>query len=267
MKRLISILLLTWLGWPTAHAGVSVLGGLVRTKNAKPGEAFEGVILVRNDDNQPAEGRLYQTDYLFTADGKSDFALPGTTPRSNAKWFSLGASRLTLAAGETVPVNYKGKVPDSADLKGTYWSVVMVEMAASAAPEAKEEEGKATIGLRTQMRYAVQIVVEIGQTGERLLKVVDKQLVKDGGKRVFQMDVANTGERLVIPTGSLELFDTKGASIGKFESGKARIYPSCSVRHRFDLTGVPPGKYSALALLDNGDSYVVGAQYQLDLQK
>ena len=117
------------------------------------------------------------------------------------------------------------------------------------------------------MRYAVQSVVQIGETGERLLKVADKKLVIDGGKRIFQMDVTTPGERLVIPTGSLELFDAKGVSIRKFESGKRRIYPACSVRHRFDLTDVPPGKYSALALLDNGDSYVVGAQYQLDLQK
>jgi hypothetical protein len=267
MKRWISILLLTWFGGQTIQAGVVVAGSLVHTKNAKPGETFEGVILVRNDGASAAEGRVYQTDYLFTADGKNDYALPGTTPRSNAKWYSLGASRLTLAPGETVPVSYKGKVPDSADLKGTYWSMVMVEMAASVAPEAKEEKDKVPFGLRTQMRYAVQIVVEIGETGKQLLKVADKQLVKDGGKRIFQMDVANTGERVVIPTGSLELFDAKGLSIGKFESGKTRIYPGCSVRHRFDLTAVPPGKYSALALLDNGDSYVVGAQYQLDLQE
>jgi len=100
-----------------------------------------------------------------------------------------------------------------------------------------------------------------------LLKVVEKQLVKDGPKRLFLMDVANTGERVVIPTGSLELFNPAGASIGKFESGRTRIYPTCSVRHRFDLTDVPPGKYTALALLDNGDSYVVGAQYHLDIQK
>jgi len=258
---------LSLLQQPIAHAGISVIGGLVRTKTAQPGETFEGIILVRNSGDGPAEGRVYQTDYLFTADGKDDYALPGTTPRSNAKWFSLGASRVSIAAGETVSVSYKGKVPVSADLKGTYWSMVMVEMAASIAPEEKADKDKVAFGLRTQMRYAVQIVVEIGETGERALKVVDKKIVNDGGKRIFQMDVMNTGERVVIPSGSLEMFDAKGVSIGKFESGKMRIYPACSVRHRVDLTGVPPGKYNALALLDNGDSYVIGAQYLLEIQK
>jgi len=268
-RRGLAGLWLLWalLGPPLAHAGVSVVGGLVRTHKAQPGETFEGIILVRNHDDRTVAGRVYQTDYRFTADGKNDYALPGTTPRSNAQWYSLGLSRLTLAAGQTVAVNYHGKVPESADLKGTYWSMVMVEMAESAAPDAKEEQDKVALGLRTQIRYAVQIVVEMGETGERRLEVLDKQLVKDGGKRIFQMNVTNTGERLVIPAGWLELFDAQGVSLGKFESGKTRIYPGCSVRHRVDLTEVPPGEYSALAILDNGDSYVVGAQYQLLLQK
>jgi hypothetical protein len=65
--------------------------------------------------------------------------------------------------------------------------------------------------------------------------------VKHEGKRTLSLDIGNDGERLLIPAITVELFDQQGASIGRFDAGRTRIYPSCSVRAKVDLTDVPPG--------------------------
>jgi hypothetical protein len=121
------------------------------------------------------------------------------------------------------------------------------------------------VGLQTTIRFAIQIVTEIGKGGTRSLQVKDRRIEQGGGKRALQLDIANDGERLLVPMMTVELFDKGGASIGRFDAGRARIYPACSVRAKVDLTDVPLGKYVAMVLLDSGDAQVMGAQYDLEI--
>lgn len=264
MKPLLLFTLITLLLTTATQASISVIGSLARTSTLKPGDSFEGVILVRNNDKEPADIRLSQCDYLFQSDGSNDYAEAGKTPRSNAGWITVSPSRAKLAPGETLPIRYKGKAPADPKLQGTYWSMIMVEpnSVAAIAPDGKHQ---VAVGLATTIRFAIQIVTEFGNSGTRSLQVTDKRLVQADGKRALQIDIANDGERLLIPQMTVELFDQGGASVGRFEAGRARIYPACSVRAKADLTDVPAGKYIAMVLLDSGDAQVMGAQYDLEL--
>jgi hypothetical protein len=266
MKKPLLLLagLMFW-GWPTCLAGISVVGNLVRTHSVKAGEPFEGIIIVRNNGENSTDARFFQTDYLFFSDGRNLYGDPGTAPRSNAGWITISPSRTTLPPKATTEVHYKGIVPEGADLKGSYWSMLIVEPAAPPAPVVNGDKKEITVGLQTMIRFGIQIVSEIGDTGSRSLKVLDKSLVSKDGKRSFKLDVENTGERLQIPAMSMELFNKDGISVGKLDGGKSRIYSTCSVRYSVDLTEIPPGKYTALVILDNGDDHVTGAQYQLEL--
>ena len=250
---------------PSARAGVIVIGNLARTTTAQPGGSFDGVIFIKNTDAQPADVSVSQTDYVSKADGTSDYGEAGKSPRSNASWITVTPSRLKLAAGETVPVRYKGTVPADPKLRGTYWSMIMVEPNAAAALTPEQQAGKVAVGLKTAIRFAVQIVTEVGQGGARSLQVQDKRLIRAENKRALELDIANDGERLLIPQMTVELFDATGASIGRFDAGRTRIYPICSVRAKVDFIDVPFGKYAAMVLLDSGDAQVMGAQYDLEI--
>lgn len=250
----------------SASAGVAVVGELARTSNVKPGGVFDGVILVANHGTEPADVRVSQSDYSFEASGANNYAEPGTSPRSNARWITITPSLLKLAPGETQSVRYKGVVPTDPTLRGTFWSMVMVEPSSAAVATPENQPGKIAVGLQTKIRFAVQLVTELGQGGTRSLKVLEKAIVKADGKRTLQLDIGNDGERVLIPTVSAELFDEKGTPVGRFEGGRARIYPDCSVRAQIDLSKVPSGKYVAMVLLDNGDAQVMGAQYDLEIQ-
>jgi hypothetical protein len=133
-----------------------------------------------------------------------------------------------------------------------------------AVPEQKERQ--VAVGLQTTIRFGVQIVTEIGSEGTRSLQILDKSLVKAGTKRAFHLDIGNNGERLLIPAVGVELFDGDGASIGRFDGGRTRIYPACSARSKIDLSDVPVGKYTAMVLLDSGGDQVMGAQYELAIE-
>ena len=250
----------------SAQAGVTVVGNLARHATVKPGETFEGVILLKNTDAQPAEARAFQTDYLSYADGRNLYGEPGTAPRSNAGWITVTPTRVKLEAGETVPVRYKGRAPLDPKLSGTFWSLIMIEPSAASVPTPQGSETKIAYGLQTVIRFGVQIATELGSDATRSLRVMEKKIVKEDGKRSLHLAVENNGERLLIPSVGIELFDHRGASVGRFEGGKTRIYPSCSVCSKVNLGTVAPGKYTAMVLLDSGDDQVMGAQYELAIE-
>jgi P pilus assembly chaperone PapD len=265
MKHLLFFILAALALADSSEAGISVIGNLARTSTINAGDAFDGVIFLKNTDKESADVRVRQTDYLFYADGSNDYGEAGKAPRSNAGWITVSPTRLKIAPGETQPVRFKGKAPADPKLHGTFWSMIMVEpnSAPPISPEGKVDQ--VAVGLQTKICFAIQIVTEIGQSGARSLQVQEKRIVEGEGKRALQLDIANDGERLLVPVMTVELFDQAGASIGRFEAGRARIYPACSVRAKVDLTDVPAGKYAAMVLLDSGDAQVMGAQYDLEL--
>ncbi len=249
----------------SCFGGVAVVGSLARHHNVQPGETFEGIILLKNTGGKTVEMQIAQNDYLFSADGSNRYEKPATLPRSNAAWLAASPSRATLPPQGTASVYYKGKVPPDAALAGTYWSMIMIEPVATPEPEVRGAKDQISMGLQTRTRFAVQIVSELGATGTEELKVREKALVASEGKTILQLDVANVGERMQIPALWAELYDARGISLGRFEGGRWRIYPGCSVRYKVDLTDVPAGKYTAMVVMDTGGEYVTGAQYSLEL--
>jgi len=258
-------LLLMFFVPPAVRAQVGIVNGMTHEKECKPGEAVERIILLRNNGPAPETVRLYQTDYAFNHLGQSSYDAPGKSARSNASWITLSPNQLTIPGLTNAEVRFKVKVPDRADLVGTYWSVIMVEPVPQAAPT-KDVASKDQIkfGVTQTMRYAVQVVINIGGTGARKLKFVNVELVQENDRKLLQVDVENVGDRWLRPASYVELYTGLGAPAGKFEGERLRIYPGTSVRFTFDMSRVKDGAYRALIVLDNKDSSVYGAQYTLN---
>ncbi len=267
MKR---FLLLTSLSLVFAHpsfAGVTVVGGLTRERIVAPGDDVEGIIHLKNGGNEDVTVKIFQADYRFTADGATLYTEPGSVPRSNAAWISPTPPRITVPAGELASVYYAIDVPNRQDLTGTYWSVLMIEpVSDSGAQNVKGQAGEVVLGVQTIVRYAVQTITTVGESGESNIRFMEKRLVRENGRTLLLTDIENVGERSLTPSVWAELYNEDGLSIGRFESERLRIFPTCSVRHCLDLTDVPRGFYKALLIVDNGDEHVFGANYDLQIK-
>ena len=243
-------------------------GGLTHERKVEAGKTYQGVIIIRNGDDTPRQVKVYQTDYLFYSDGKSIYGEPGKTSRSNANWIGYSPSRLTISPKGSKVVHYTIKVPSDKSLRGTYWSMMMVEAIGEGHPEAIEgEKGKAKVGIRNVIRYGMQMVCHIGDSGTRKAKFLQTKLLREKGKRFLQLDVENTGERWLRPSIWADIYNDKGQYIGRFEAGRVRIYPGTSVRRRVDVSALPPGNYKTLIVLDAGGDDVFGATYTLKFKE
>jgi hypothetical protein len=245
-----------------AVAGIVLESADTETRNVRPGDSYRGTVVLRNTGKTPVEVKVYQTDYAFWADGRNDFGQPGKLARSNAKWLRLSQEQVSVPPGGLSSVQYELSVPQDARLTGTYWSVIMVEPVSGAeAGTPRRDE----VQLQQVIRYAVQIISEIGETGKGEVAFSNAAVRVAEGKRFFTVDVENTGERWLRPHVRLELHDPNGRLVTKVEDQRQRIFPASSVRYRLDLSGVPAGKYLALLVADGGRNDLFGARIELDI--
>ena len=262
MRTLAGIILALTLGAVGAHASISISDGLTRDFHLCPGEVKEGIIEVRNSSDEPQRVRLYQTDYLFFADGSNHYDDPGTTVRSNADWIVFSPQEVEIAPRGTAQVLFRITVPQDETLVGTYWSMLMAEPVPDV-PDPEMDTGTPAVGVRMVIRHGIQISVTIDGEGEKMVQP-HGNLEKLAEGTFLHLDLDNTGEFLVRPAVWAEIYNAGGELTERQTSDPLRIYPGCSVRHKFGLE-LAPGAYQALVVIDNGGGEVWGTQYNLEI--
>ena len=166
-----------------------------------------------------------------------------------------------MAPQEESVILYEIKVPEEEVLTGSYWSVIMVE----GQHVASQEPNPNSLTINTIVRYAVQIVTNIGETGERNLEFVEAKLNRVQGEKFSEIALENTGERLLQPTISLELFNDDGENVGVVTAEKKKIYPGTSTKFILDLAKFPEGEYQAIVLADCDEEDIFGLNLTLKI--
>ncbi len=263
MRVLVGSLLVLGIWCSCAEATISISEGLTRDFHLRPGEQQEGIIEVRSSSDEPVRVRLYQTDYRFFADGSNHYDEPGTGDRSNAGWIAFSPRETVIEPRGTVEIYYRIEVPEDPGLTGSYWSMMMVEPVPETGEPALPKDRPA-LGVKMVTRHGIQISVTIPETGEK--KVEPRgELVQEEEGTVLELEIANPGDILVRPSVWAEVFDDEGKMAGRLTSEPQRIFPGCSVLHRFALD-FPPGRYQALVVMENEDGEVWGTRYNLEIR-
>jgi hypothetical protein len=264
LSRIVALLLLTTaVSSRDAASQVSVVGGLVHERTSPAGRNYEGFIEVRNDGPVPAAVRVYLTDYHFDAEGRSRFSEAGTTPRSNARWVTLGSHSVRVSPRQSSRITYQVNVPvalqDSTG--GSYWSVAMIEVE----PEAASPKRAGSVEIRTVVRQGVQLVTHVGQSGSASISFANVMVVADTLGPAVTFDVANDGTRARKLMLSVDLYSEKGELVARMTKSRGLLYPGCSIRQAFSLAALKKGSYRAFVVADAGDDDLFAGQFALKL--
>ena len=241
---------------------IVVLNGLTHEQIATSGDNYKGTIEVQNTGSTEKSVKIYQKDYFFDYKGESRHDEPGTLARSNARWIAFNPELLNLGPGEKASVEYEVSVPANDTLKGTYWSVIMVE--GIIPPDTTKQNRGVTIN--TAIRYAVQIVTNIGNTGTSDLQFAGLELAKQGQDNILNVIIENTGERQLRPELALELFDENGNSAGTVKAERRKTFPGTSIKSILDLKGIKPGKYTGVLVADCDEDHVFGTNVSFEIE-
>lgn len=248
-----------------AHAQIAVLSSTVEERVAAPGDRYSGTIVIANPTAQPQTARIYQTDYQFAADGTSAFEAAGSMSRSNAAWVVPQTTRIEVPANSQLAVRYTVAVPAGDSLRGTYWSVIMVEgLQSDGGSSSRTNAAKPSMQLGAVVRYAIQVATHIDFSGKRSVRFTGAAAKTDAGKAMLDVDVQDAGERGYRPTLWVEVYDAQGTLRAKAKQSRGLLYPGASLRQHFDLGALPAGSYKAVVFADTGDESVFAAQYTIN---
>jgi hypothetical protein len=239
-----------------------VLNGLTHENRAQPGETYRGTIQIQNAGKSERSVRIYQRDYWFSYTGESKHDEAGTLERSNAEWINYNPELMTLDSGEVATINFEVKIPGNDSLKGTYWSVIMVE--GITPPDTSHFESG--VRINTAIRYAVQIITNIGSTGNSDLEFLGLELTRQNDQNMLYVAVKNTGERILKPEMNLELFDESGNSVGIITSDQRKTLPGTSIMSSLVLEGIKPGNYNGVLVADCGEDRLYGTNLSLEIE-
>lgn len=247
-------------GQRSSTASIVVLNGLTHENTALVGETYRAQIEIQNVAEVEKTVRIYQKDYWYNHKGESQHADVGTLKRSNGKWISLQSDLINLAPQEKTFINVEINVPKKDSIGGTYWSVIMVEGVVP--PDTSKNAG---VSITTALRYAIQMITNIGDTGSRDLNFAGLQLSKDGENSIVQVILENIGERLLKPEMSIELFDKEGNSVGIIKADRRKTLPGTSILVNIKLEGIKPGVYTGVLVADCGGDDIFGTNVSFEL--
>lgn len=243
------------------NANILVLNGLTHEQTSQPGETYRDKIEIQNNGTEAQSVKVYARDYWFSYTGESRHDMPGTMERSNAAWVNYSPQLLTLGPNESAIIDFEVQVPDNDSLKGTYWSVIMVE--GIIPPDTAASTRGVTIN--TAIRYAVQVITNIGETGKKDLKFLGLELTEKGEDKVLNVAVENTGESILKPEMSVEVFNQDGNSLGVFKTDRRKTFPGTSITSSIKLVGIEPGKYTAILVADCDEDHIYGTNITLEI--
>jgi len=254
LKRYPLLLVLTLAVFTTLCGYITVQDELTKVHNVSPGEASSGSILLYNPNERAVTVKVSQADYTYNAQNETNFIEPGKFNRSNADWIKFPAS-LNIPANETATLYYNYQVPRSADLIGTYWSVLFIEEETPYLAEASED-------LYIRHRYYVQIVHNINGTGSIDLSFLETDVQRDSVTLILK----NTGNRRLYFSVKVDIYDERAIFVGSFISQKSGIYPNLERQITVPITPLLPSNYHAVIVVDCGDNQVFGHQVSFSIR-
>jgi hypothetical protein len=247
-----------------ALSNIIITGDLSNTRWVAPGESYSGTIEVKNTDSNPQEIRIIQNDYRFDSDGKVEYNEPGTSSRSNAAWIQYSPRRASVPPHENLMINFTVTIPPADSLFGTYWSMIFVEPVPSGSLDPKNMEKK--LGIQATTRYGIQIISNINRQSRPKIEFFNPKIVNEKIKRIFEIDLKNTGSLETRPKVTVQLTDTEGKTFGPYEFERHRIYPGTSRRCKFDISGLHQGDYNTIIVADCDDENIFGINQMLKVR-
>ena len=236
--------------FPQVSYALIVNSGLTVEKVVSPSDKTGGVITLRGEESDETV-RVYQTDYMFYADGRNEFSKPGSVPRSNASWIAYSPNQITVPAGGRAECHtrYPCLTTRTCAAPIGRHHGGLVPKGALEVPSAKRGSCRRhtdRIPIRRPGYYEYR---RYGERGPWNLPI--KGLRPKTAKHVWSC-MSKTRANGGSCRKSTWICSARADSWADIRR-EAWIFPGCSVRYTVDLGALKRGKYSAMVIADAGE--------------
>lgn len=238
-------------------SNVVVLNGLTHVHNSAAGKTITGIIKLKNTKDTEQRIIIYFNDLFQECGEATILTADNTHERSILKWLSTNINERVLKPKEEYELLYTIEVPNDANLNGSYWGVLMIEIE----KPIKEDELEYGVKLESKVRYGIQIITDIKERTVSELDFYNIEINDSESSKVINVDIQNKGIFYVQPTLVLEVFNENGEQSKKQEVKFKKIYPGYCKAFSLDISDLPKGAYNAVLVADYGEN-----MYAIDLE-
>ena len=231
------------------HASVVVLNGLTHVHNLPgPEGKTQGTVRVKNEGLKDARIVIYRQDLITDCGKPSSYPDPNSHNRSLGNCLKTNVDEKILTANEEYEIRYNIALEKDKTSPGSYWEVLMVEVA-----EPVRDELKNGVQVNSKVRYAIQVIVDVGDFEGP--KLTFENIVLDkvpGQEQILKVQVKNNsafGSRANV---ILEIYDGQGNKLKTTEPNTRMLYPGFCNTFEVPISNLPAGKYDCVIIADTG---------------
>lgn len=251
--RILTIILFTLLV-NAMYSNIVILNGLTHVYTGSTGETITGEVILINSSDQEQRVTFELNEAIFSCTSNRIFIKDKFHQQSSSKWFSANLMDKLLAPREKYVYKFSIKIPNDKSLKGSFWSMLMVNVE----KPIKEESLNTKIGLDTKIRYAIGLLTNVNAFDNINLDFSNINLKEDSNSPKKELEVKVLNESLFIEGVklSLEIYDNKGIKIQETETDRNMVFPGFCRDFKFDVSVLPNGEYNCVLIADARREFV-----------
>ena len=244
-----------------AKAAIVILNGLTHVHKAVKGNTVTGKIVLKNTGKKDTRIVIYRNDLTLPCNGQMSYQNISSHGWSLGDKLKTNVDEKLLLSEEEYEVTYKIELPSDLEKTGTYYEVIMVE---SAEPVAEEIREGVKVG--SKIRYAVQIVLDLGDYHHPKVNIENIELKKQADlSKTLNITLKNNDTYGGVVSISLEIFDKDNKKIRVFDKIKRRMYPDVCINEDIQIKDLPTGKYEGVIVVDNGKD-LIGSNLTIEIE-
>lgn len=223
----------------------------------RPGSTVTDKVRVSNVGTATGTLKLYAVDATTGQTSGAVYQSATAPKRDVGQWISLGAHELTLRPGESQVVMFTVTVPPGAGAGDHVGGIV-----AENEQLTSSSGGHSALQIKIRHLTVAAVVVRLPGTPVADVKVTGVTASGRAGYQFIRLGLANRGNVMLKPTGTLRLRDAGGHTIAQRSFDLDTLVPGTSIEYPVLLPhqALQPGRYTAIVSLHYGNRVLVNGQ-------
>ncbi|WP_405379737.1 hypothetical protein [Maribacter sp. LLG6340-A2] len=244
------------------YCSVVVMNGLTHTYSGVSGDVITGEIVLINSADEAQRVTFELNDIIFSCTENRIFTSESTHSQSSVDWFSAELMDKTLRPKEKYIYRFTISIPSDQNLKGSFWSTLMVNVE----KPIKEEALNSKVGLDTKIRYAVALLTDVNLKDEVNIdfKSIDLNNEDSQSKKELFVKVSNESKFIEGVKLTLEVYDQDGEKIYESETDRNMAFPGFCRDFKLDVSSLAIGEYECVLIAESREEFI-GANITLTI--
>lgn len=235
----------------------------------KPGSSVVKEIKVKNSTKEEYTFQITYSDFEMSRIGKPLGLKPGEGKYGLSRYINVSPSYFKLKAGEELKLKVTIAVPEEEDAYKAMWTILIVDQVTERPPlDQGDKPNRLSMGIIPTFGFGVYIYQNPPNVKINSLEIEKFALTTTtDGKKKMEMVVKNTGDGISYCSSYVELTNVNTGRQDKLQVKRFTILPQFFRDFFYELPAdLPPGKYSAVGVVDFGNSEeIIAAELEFDV--